>query len=33
MNKDTIGTIRNMPIGSYYLRIVLRLAFKFQSEL
>ena len=29
MTKDTIGTIRNMPIGSNYLKIVVRLAFKF----
>lgn len=33
MSKDTIGTIRNMPIGSFYLKIVVRLAFKFQSML
>lgn len=33
MTKDTIGTIKNMPIGSFYLKTVVRLAFKFQSEL
>lgn len=33
MTKDTIGTIKSMPIGSFYLKTVVRLAFKFQSEL